>query len=278
VDGTYTVGVRLTDTAGNAGPAATSGYVLDATAPAAPRFTAHPASPAANRHPSWTWGGESGAHATCLLTRSGTVIRDWGSCAGSYVVSLNGQPDGTYGLSVRLTDPAGNTSRAATMSYVFDSAPPPPPPPSGPPAGNDGGGSPSGNSGGGTPQNAPPPAPKPPSPKLKLPVLALGTPAGNTPPLATARPGLKPTAQSPEHSSSRPLFSPELPPVGDVPSVIGQVAVKSLEKPQFPLVLLVVVAAFLLIQNRIDRKDPKLANAPVDAEPLLGFGPAVAAP
>ena len=60
--------------------------------------------------------------------------------------------------------------------------------------------------------------------------------------------------------------------------MIGQVAVKSLEKPQFPLLLLVVVALFLMIQNRIDRKDPKLATAPVDAEPLLGFGPAVEAP
>jgi hypothetical protein len=63
-----------------------------------------------------------------------------------------------------------------------------------------------------------------------------------------------------------------------VPTVIGQVAVKSLEKPQFPLLLLVVVALFLLIQNRIDRKDPKLASAPVDSEPTLGFGPAVEAP
>jgi hypothetical protein len=63
-----------------------------------------------------------------------------------------------------------------------------------------------------------------------------------------------------------------------VPNVIGQVAVKSLEKPQFPLVLLVVVAVFLLVQNRIDRKDPKLATAPVDAEPMLGFGPVVETP
>jgi len=81
-----------------------------------------------------------------------------------------------------------------------------------------------------------------------------------------------------EQTTSRPLFSPQLPPVGDVPNVIGQVAVKSLEKPQFPLVLLVVVAVFLLVQNRIDRKDPKLAAAPVDAEPLLGFGPVVGMP
>jgi hypothetical protein len=92
------------------------------------------------------------------------------------------------------------------------------------------------------------------------------------------RPPLKASGQTPEQTSSRPLFSPQLPPVGEVPTVIGQVAVKSLEKPQFPLLLLVVVALFLLIQNRIDRKDPKLASAPVESEPLLGFGPAVEAP
>lgn len=111
-----------------------------------------------------------------------------------------------------------------------------------------------------------------------LPGLFLGGPAGGSLRQPTAHLGLKPAAKSPEESSSRPLFSPQLPPVGDVPTVIGQVAVKSLEKPQFPLLLLVVVALFLLIQNRIDRKDPKLASAPVESEPMLGFGPAVASP
>jgi hypothetical protein len=95
---------------------------------------------------------------------------------------------------------------------------------------------------------------------------------------SVTHPPLKSGAKTPEQTSSRPLFSPQLPPVGDVPTVIGQVAVKSLEKPQFPLLLLVVVGLFLLIQNRIDRKDPKLASAPVDSEPTLGFGPAVDAP
>jgi hypothetical protein len=100
-------------------------------------------------------------------------------------------------------------------------------------------------------------------------------PGAGVPTVTAPHPALKPKGKGVEQKTSRPLFSPQLPPVGDVPNVIGQVAVKSLEKPQFPLLLLVVVAVFLLVQNRIDRKDPKLAAAPVDAEPLLGFGPVV---
>jgi hypothetical protein len=36
----------------------------------------------------------------------------------------------------------------------------------------------------------------------------------------------------------------------------------------FPLFLFLIAAMFLLIQDRIDRNDPKLAAAPIRAEPL----------
>jgi hypothetical protein len=40
----------------------------------------------------------------------------------------------------------------------------------------------------------------------------------------------------------------------------------------FPLALALLVAAFLLVQNRVDRKDPKLALAPISStQGLLGF-------
>ena len=39
----------------------------------------------------------------------------------------------------------------------------------------------------------------------------------------------------------------------------------------FPLGWLAVVGVFLLIQNRIDRRDPKLALAPVWSEPDVAF-------
>jgi hypothetical protein len=43
------------------------------------------------------------------------------------------------------------------------------------------------------------------------------------------------------------------------------------EKASFPLFSLLIVILFLLVQDRIDRRDPKLALAPVHAEPDLGF-------
>jgi hypothetical protein len=45
------------------------------------------------------------------------------------------------------------------------------------------------------------------------------------------------------------------------------------ERSAFPLILLIIVAVFLVIQDQIDRRDPKLALAPVYAEPDVGFRP-----
>jgi hypothetical protein len=44
----------------------------------------------------------------------------------------------------------------------------------------------------------------------------------------------------------------------------------------FPLSVLVLLVLFLLLQDRIDRRDPKLALAPEHAEPDLRFSPAPA--
>lgn len=55
-------------------------------------------------------------------------------------------------------------------------------------------------------------------------------------------------------------------------SQIGRVAVEAIEKAAFPIALMLLVGGFLMVQNRIDRKDPKLALAPVDSErDLLSF-------
>jgi hypothetical protein len=267
-DGVYTLSVRLTDIAGNVGPAVSSNYTLDTTAPAAPVFGQRPTSPGASKRPVWTWVTPTGTTAECLVTGAGRVIRDWAPCGSSYTLNLSGQPDGTYRLSVRLTDVAGNVGPAASSSYTLDSMTTPTT------GGGGGGGSTGGGGSSGGGSNPPVSTPKPPH----VPTPDLTTPIGSLPKTSTGHPALKSAGKPPEQTGSRPLFSPRLPPVGDVPTVIGQVAVKSLEKPQFPLLLLVVVALFLLIQNRIDRKDPKLASAPVESEPMLGFGPAVETP
>lgn len=39
----------------------------------------------------------------------------------------------------------------------------------------------------------------------------------------------------------------------------------------FPLILLVAIAVFLVLQDRLDRRDTKIGLAPMDADPLLNF-------
>lgn len=57
-----------------------------------------------------------------------------------------------------------------------------------------------------------------------------------------------------------------------VVSQIGRIASEAAEQVAFPLALTLLVIGFLMVQNRIDRKDPKLALAPVDSEhDLLSF-------
>lgn len=46
----------------------------------------------------------------------------------------------------------------------------------------------------------------------------------------------------------------------------------------FPFLLLLLVLLFLLVQHEIDRRDPKLALAPVHAERDLGFVPRLLGP
>ncbi len=69
-DGRYTLSVRLTDLAGNTGPAGTSpSYVLDTTAPSAPVVTG-PTGPTRVTAPVVTFTGEAGTTATCRVVRA----------------------------------------------------------------------------------------------------------------------------------------------------------------------------------------------------------------
>ena len=55
-------------------------------------------------------------------------------------------------------------------------------------------------------------------------------------------------------------------------SQIGRIASEAAKQMAFPLALTLLVIGFLTMQNRMDRKDPKLALAPVDSEhDLLSF-------
>ncbi len=117
-DGTYTFAVTQTDVAGNTSAAATSDYTLDTVPPAAPTITSSPASPGNSLSPSWSFSGEAGASFQCKLTQGATTISGWAPCTSPQAYDLTGQPDGTYTFAVTQTDVAGNTSAAATSSYV----------------------------------------------------------------------------------------------------------------------------------------------------------------
>jgi hypothetical protein len=55
-------------------------------------------------------------------------------------------------------------------------------------------------------------------------------------------------------------------------AAIGRVAVEAAEQVAFPLALALLVGTFLMVQNRIDRRDPKLALAPIHSDhELLTF-------
>jgi hypothetical protein len=48
---------------------------------------------------------------------------------------------------------------------------------------------------------------------------------------------------------------------------------RNLDKTGFPLLLVLLVAGYMAVQNRLDRRDPKLALAPVHADKDLEFLP-----
>jgi hypothetical protein len=54
---------------------------------------------------------------------------------------------------------------------------------------------------------------------------------------------------------------------------ISKLVAPVVERTAFPLILLIVAGLFLLVQDRIDRRDPKLARAPLHARPDLPFLP-----
>jgi hypothetical protein len=53
--------------------------------------------------------------------------------------------------------------------------------------------------------------------------------------------------------------------------VLQRLAPAVAARAAFPVLLLAIMVVFLLVQDRIDRKDPKLALAPMHAEPDLPF-------
>jgi hypothetical protein len=280
--GSYALELRVTDAAGNVGPVASATYRFDTTPPDAPQFSSRPPAGGADRTISWTFTVPADTRATCIVARGAQQVREERACSGRYDLDLSGLPDGVYTLVVRYTDSAGNVSQPTTGTYALRTVgltgpgrvdPPSQPAPTDPvpggstPTGPGRGGTGVGTGGG---QGS--------VPGTDLPTLPGEAPTvrasdGTTAPAGGSAPDQQEVA-APEPEPEPAKGSVLLPgpiPAEDLPEVVRDVVTGTITRPTLPLALLAIVVLFLLAQNRIDRRDPKLAAAPVEAEPELDF-------
>lgn len=297
-DGVYTFSVRATDAAGNVSPATSATYRLDTVAPAAPVITAAPASPGSDTSPSWSFTVEPGTSAECRLEGGAGATADWTRCSRSQTYRLSEASGGTYVFSVRSTDAAGNLSPTTRGVYLFEPAasrtpgrPVPPATATTPTTTAPGGetGAVQATTSPATPTAQPRPAavvpaapiltpppfvaavPPAPVPAMVVPIR----PAASSPETSTRPAGIPPTELNAGDEIAAPLPAPlvvEAPSQG-VAETIRKIGVATVKKSAFPFLLLVIVVLFLLVQDRIDRRDPKLALAAVYRDPDLDFRP-----
>ncbi|MDQ3739731.1 MAG: Ig-like domain repeat protein, partial [Actinomycetota bacterium] len=123
-DGAYTFRVRQTDPAGNVSPDASRSYNLDRTIPGTLSIDARPASPGADRTPTWEVSGTAGQTIECRLTRGGDVVSDWTDCTSPRGYDLSAEPDATYTFAARQYNAAGTRGPDVSDDYVLDGTPP----------------------------------------------------------------------------------------------------------------------------------------------------------
>jgi hypothetical protein len=137
LSGNNTLQVRVTDTAGNNGTAATQAYVLDTTAPtttvASKQFSADTGTSATDfitKTAAQTISGTLSAVTVAgeiveVSLDNGTTWTTASNATGQNTWSLAGQTlSGNNTLQVRVTDTAGNSGTAVTQAYVLDTTAP----------------------------------------------------------------------------------------------------------------------------------------------------------
>lgn len=239
--GTWTLWVWAADVAGNVAAPTSSSYTFVSGVPAVRDLITPPSS--TSSHPTWTFTVPAGHSAVCLLANANEAVLAQASCSsGRYTADLSHQPHGSYTLTVQLVSGRGDEgpyTRSTPYDYRAAAAS------NSVPLVREVGGSPS------RPTSA---AARPgPAHPVRL-----------TSPAVSAAGGLALTSSGPAPGT---FITKQVPRA--ISSTLAQVA----RKPTIPLLLLGVVIGFLLLQNRIDRRDPKLASAPVGAEPELDFVP-----
>jgi hypothetical protein len=243
-DGTYTLKVVAVDSVGNRAFPAYASYILEPAAPnvKSPRGTGSLAV--------WTVIGNPNDRFECTLSRSGTVILAAHSCGAHPTYDMTNRAAGSYTLSVVQIGAADTRSAAGTASWVWSGRASNTDDPSGPPK-QQGGPGPAGHH---KPRGAGP----------------LGGVTGL----------VRHHIQNVVHNSGQTIADhfPSLPhPTGVGSGVVSAVqnAVHSIGAAGggtgFPLLLVGLVLIFLLAQNRIDRRDPKLALASIAADDMVEF-------
>ncbi len=267
---TYALELRTRDLSGNLSSVVAGTYRFDDTPPPAPVVVKAPATTGTGTAPTWTFRTSEATSVTCTTTLDGVGV-DSRACTTSYVMPLAGEQPGNYVFSITVADAAGNDFTYELGGYTLQSAqsrvdtpvarprPPvfidPPPGPTGPP--------------GGGPTAGEPPVPDPVDPGVDaLPPRSFPDLTGSTPSTPSA-PGGTGGKQAFRGGSGNALADNL-----QVPRAIADAVTETFKKPTLPLALLVIVVLFLLVQNRIDRRDPKLSGAPALADDDLEFGPA----
>ncbi|HTR68728.1 MAG TPA: hypothetical protein VMH41_00690 [Mycobacteriales bacterium] len=243
-DGQYTLRVVAYDKVGNVSAPAWGYYLL---APDAPKVLppADDSSPAV-----WTVRGNPTDSNVCTLEHGGKVVSAPRSCGNNPTYDMRSLPDGTYTLSVYQVGVQGLQGPPGTASWhwsVRGSTQPPPRTQVGP---GDRKRRHPGPTRSGQQQTIVPPV-------RGHPHLNAGGDTG--PPLNIHLP-----LQTPDRISKDVVQA-----VRGVVHTVGRAGGGT----GFPLLLLGLVMLFLLAQNRIDRRDPKLASASIAADDLVEFEP-----
>jgi hypothetical protein len=243
-DGLYTIEVQAFDRAKNPSAPAPSTYVL---LPGEPVVNA-PTSQSPNAV--WNIQGDAADSYICTLQHDSRAVVGPAPCTSSPSYDMSGRPAGQYTLSAVAVGDAGIPSTAGKATWTWDGIASPPPPPPPPPGGNltqHHHPAPS-TSGGGLPVRVPNFVEKLINPPVKI-IKTV------TEPLVNILPRIVPDR------------------VGAAVAGAVHAAASPVGRAGFPLLLLGLLLGFLLLQNRIDRRDPKLALASIAADDTVEFQP-----